>query len=884
MRFGDVLDGGDGNDTIRGLGGADFISAGSGNDWVEAGDGSDYVRGGSDNDTLYAGDGLADEMLGEEGDDLLIGSNIGNDKLFGGTGDDRLYGQAGNDVIEAGDGHDLVDGGAGTDTIFGQAGNDQLYAGTGAGDFIRGGEGDDLIHGSNDGGDQLLGESGRDRINGYAGNDVISGGTGDDILEGGEGDDLISGDEGSDLIVGGANHDVLYAFNSTNLNPDNSVDYMYGDFGTNGNEANSGSDQLYGSMGRDLLYGEAGDDLIDDNVSIAGIPQPAVSLDLIDYGTGDGANPTTFVAPPTTPNPLLQAAPAAMLPDRAEYPTGASDLGRWGELSNSASGAGLNRSGITSAPSIASTSTGTVVAWSEGYLGRSRIYVAQHDGTSWQELPALSGAGVYTAGSRATNPSLIVTSSGLATVAWTEHTDTGSQIMLAQYSPTANGGAGGWLALGSSLSVGGLSGVGSADQAQLIETSFGLMVVWQHQVGGITQAYARVFNGSAWVSIGAGSDSAGGITNGNATSDIRDVSVAARNGRVAIAWSQLDSVSNQRQVYLREFDGTAWQQINNSATGLGVSAAVQNGLTGVASNNLEPSLAYAGNDLLVTWQTHTDSQPLVVVARYSNSTSNPQLVFTTQVSGNSQPTLVSSASQTQLVWLHDTTRIFAARWNGTTLVEDIPGEASAGGIGGIGRQIDTLTASMDASGRASIGWLDLSQGTPNLMVRRNALPTVGSVFVATANGASIQSILDSQNLVAGDVIVVDGVINGNVSITAADAGVMLIGKPGSQIVGDVNIAGNNVGLSKLLIQGNVTATNVSQFYLRESSIVGRVTVHGGGGNQLSHNQIQGSTAGIVLSGDTNSPTVRYNQVTVALTVSRLAIRQIAYPVVPLVHQ
>ncbi len=195
--------------------------------------------------------------------------------------------------------------------------------------------------------------------------------------------------------------------------------------------------------------------------------------------------------------------------------------------------------------------------------------------------------------------------------------------MLAQYSPTANGGLGGWLALGNSLSVGGLSGSGQADQAQLIETSFGLVVVWQHQVGGITQVYARVFNGSAWVSIGAGSDSAGGISNGNATAEIRDVSVATRAGRVAIAWSQRDPATLQRHIYLREYNGTTWDQINNSATGLGVSAAVQGALDGVASNNLQPSLAYAGTDLLVAWQTHSDTQPMIAVARYSNSLGNP---------------------------------------------------------------------------------------------------------------------------------------------------------------------------------------------------------------------------------------------------------------------
>ncbi len=102
----------------------------------------------------------------------------------------------------------------------------------------------------------------------------------------------------------------------------------------------------------------------------------------------------------------------------------------------------------------------------------------------------------------------------------------------------------------------------------------------------------------------------------------------------------------QRHIYLREFNGTAWEQINNSATGLGVSAAVQGAWNGGVANNLQPSLAYSGSDLLVAWQTHSDTQPLLAVANYRNSAGNPQLVYTAAIAGGSaQPTLISAVCE-----------------------------------------------------------------------------------------------------------------------------------------------------------------------------------------------------------------------------------------------
>jgi len=60
------LDGGDGDDTIRGLGGSDYIFHGSGDDVVYGGGGDDDLVPDSGNDVIYGGDG--NDMLASNDD------------------------------------------------------------------------------------------------------------------------------------------------------------------------------------------------------------------------------------------------------------------------------------------------------------------------------------------------------------------------------------------------------------------------------------------------------------------------------------------------------------------------------------------------------------------------------------------------------------------------------------------------------------------------------------------------------------------------------------------------------------------------------------------------------------------------------------------------
>ncbi|UNU26867.1 calcium-binding protein [Microcoleus vaginatus] len=106
----------DGNDFVRGSGGAELMNGNSGTDTLIGGCGSDTIRGGQDFDILY----------GECGSDFVSGDQ-GNDYVYGGTANDFIRGGKGND--------DLV-GESGNDTLIGDAGIDRLWGSEGADLFV----------------------------------------------------------------------------------------------------------------------------------------------------------------------------------------------------------------------------------------------------------------------------------------------------------------------------------------------------------------------------------------------------------------------------------------------------------------------------------------------------------------------------------------------------------------------------------------------------------------------------------------------------------------------------------------------------------------------------------------------------------------------------
>jgi Ca2+-binding RTX toxin-like protein len=194
----------------------------SGRVTLDGGAGNDVLRGGSNNDSLFGS--VGDDVLeGNKGNDSLVG-DVGNDSLVGGNGKDSLNGGTGNDTALGGNGRDSLTGDAGDDSLNGGGGTDFLFE---TGDVnmtltntaLTGGLGTNVLSGIErafltggssanalDAGDFTLG---RVVLKGKAGADTLTGGGGGDKVLGGGGNDELSGRAGNDLLDGGGGTDTI---------------------------------------------------------------------------------------------------------------------------------------------------------------------------------------------------------------------------------------------------------------------------------------------------------------------------------------------------------------------------------------------------------------------------------------------------------------------------------------------------------------------------------------------------------------------------------------------------------------------------------------------------------------------------------------------------
>ncbi|MCR6660025.1 MAG: calcium-binding protein [Asticcacaulis sp.] len=123
------------DDTIDGLGGADFLYGGMGNDTLNGGDGIDFLNGEFGEDILNGGDG----------DDWLIDTH-GANKYYGGSGNDHItaYSDSLGSLVDAGSGNDDVTLYEGNVTVNLGAGDDTiLFFGFNGGLIMSGGAGRD---------------------------------------------------------------------------------------------------------------------------------------------------------------------------------------------------------------------------------------------------------------------------------------------------------------------------------------------------------------------------------------------------------------------------------------------------------------------------------------------------------------------------------------------------------------------------------------------------------------------------------------------------------------------------------------------------------------------------------------------------------------------
>lgn len=233
-----LMNGNQGNDTLRSVAPEDVMFGGQGND-VLISAGSALMNGNQGNDTLIGdpsggipgvGMGGGDIMFGGQGNDVLESAAGGRSLLFGNRGKDNLRANGSGDVAFGGQGDDRIEVGTFAVLAYGDMGNDTLVApGSTGGATLFGGsadgvknrqDGNDII--ISGGGNLIFANGGSDSL--FASpTDTVFGGQGEDFITierglafGDLGDDAIFG-SGNATVDGGAGSNILTALGSGNV-------------------------------------------------------------------------------------------------------------------------------------------------------------------------------------------------------------------------------------------------------------------------------------------------------------------------------------------------------------------------------------------------------------------------------------------------------------------------------------------------------------------------------------------------------------------------------------------------------------------------------------------------------------------------------------------
>lgn len=228
------MSGGEGDDTLSGLGGNDYLDGGEGDDSMDGGLGNDSYVIDSAGDVVTDAGGI-DTIVSDLAATTLTGALAGFENLsalgnvaFAGTGNalaNRLVGSGLDDTLDGGAGADTMAGGDGSDVYFVDSTADQVVErkGEGFADEVRSsvsyalGEHLEILTLQGAANLSGTGNSQDNLITGNAGNNVLAGGAGNDLIDGGGGNDSLSGGAGNDLMVwnggdtvsGGAGDDTL---------------------------------------------------------------------------------------------------------------------------------------------------------------------------------------------------------------------------------------------------------------------------------------------------------------------------------------------------------------------------------------------------------------------------------------------------------------------------------------------------------------------------------------------------------------------------------------------------------------------------------------------------------------------------------------------------
>ncbi len=226
------------------------------------------------------------------------------------------------------------------------------------------------------------------------------------------------------------------------------------------------------------------------------------------------------------------------------------------------------------------------VAWSDSSGDDTEVYLRRWDGSAWSELGgSASGGGISNNSGDSSWPSVAVGPDGNPWVAWHDETPGRAEIYVRRWTGAA------WEPVGSnSASGGGISGnKGNSQFVDLQVAANGdAFAAWVDSSGGNNEVYLRQWNGSAWVAL-AGSASGGGISNSIFRSGRPALALDA--GLPTVAWAEGEWLG---EIYVRRYNGSAWVE-------LGHRSASGGGISNTPWQSFYATITYAGGRPTVGW-------------------------------------------------------------------------------------------------------------------------------------------------------------------------------------------------------------------------------------------------------------------------------------------
>lgn len=231
-------------------------------------------------------------------------------------------------------------------------------------------------------------------------------------------------------------------------------------------------------------------------------------------------------------------------------------------------------------------------------------------------------------------------------------------------------------------------------------------VAWSQRNGGEPCIYLLKWTGERWVELG-GSASGRGLSNTTGTALAPSIQIDA-NGYPVVAWQDL--TSGNYEIYLKRWNGSAWEEMQGSARNGGISQT----LTGLSVN---PSLALErrGNPV-VTWEERFGANSDVYVRRLNVGGRNAKWEDVGGGSGlhrgmggkvgrSAFPSLILDHSDYPVIAWQDSLsgpfEIFLRRWSGSRWEEL---GASASGISHAKEGAIAASVALDSAGQPIIAW------------------------------------------------------------------------------------------------------------------------------------------------------------------------------------